>query len=319
MLDNRLRKRHRHLTRWARREGIEAYRVYDRDIPELPLAIDLYGPLAHVQIYQRGRWTDEEARAVRDEAVDACKSVLGVDEGDVFVKVRERRTGLWQYEKLGAERREHVVSERGHRFLVNLSDYLDTGLFLDHRDTRRLVGAMAQGTRFLNLFAYTGSFSIYAAAGGARQTTTVDLSNTYIEWAGRNFALNGHTAVTGEGQNRLVREDTFRFLEDEARRGAAYDLVVLDPPTVSTSKKMAFKFDVQTNHPELLALTLRVLAPGGTLVFSNNFKDFQLDTARLPPCTVEEITARTIPPDFRDDRVHRCWLVRHLADPGRPD
>lgn len=303
MLENRLRKRYKHLKKWAAREGITAWRVYDRDIPELPLAIDLYGDKALVQVFRRGG-TDEAA--LEDEARAALGAVAGVAPGDVHVRHRERRPGQWQYEKLGDARHETVVEEYGLRFLVNLTDYLDTGLFLDHRLTRRMVGELSRGRRVLNLFAYTGAFTVHAAAGGAAETTTVDLSNTYVAWAGRNLELNG---LAGP-RHHLVRADTFRFLEEATGR---WDLIVVDPPTVSTSKAMQFKFDVQTGHPALLRATLRLLAPGGTIVFSNNFRGFRMDEAALPPCTAEEITKRTLPPDFRDEAVHRCWLVRHLA------
>lgn len=309
MLENRLRKRYKHLRRWATREGVTAWRVYDRDIPELPLAIDLYGSQALVQIFLR-RGDDDAARTLEDDARAALGAVASIAPGDVHVRHRERRPGLWQYEKLGEQGREAVVEEYGLRFLVNLTDYLDTGLFLDHRLTRRMVGEMSRGARVLNLFAYTGAFTVHAAAGGARETTTVDLSNTYVAWAKRNLELNG---LAGPAHH-LVRGDTFRFLEEARGR---WDLIVLDPPTVSTSKAMRAKFDVQTGHAELLRACLRLLAPGGTIVFSNNFRGFRMDTAALPRCTIEEITARTIPPDFRDAQIHRCWLIGHgTATPG---
>lgn len=314
MLENRLRKRWRHLRRWAEREGVTAWRVYDRDIPEIPLAIDLYGTMAQVQVYRR-RAADASEEALCEEARDALVAVAGVAPEDVVFKTRERRPGQWQYEKVGAAARETIVEEYGRRFIVNLSDYLDTGLFLDHRLTRRMVGEMAPGARFLNLFAYTGAFSVHAAAGGAVETTTVDLSNTYLAWARRNFALNG----MDERRHRVVRSDAFRFLDD-ARGARPWDLIVLDPPTVSTSKAMEFKFDVQTGHVALLRATLAALAPGGTLVFSNNFRGFRMEADALPGCVIEEITARTIPPDFRDASIHRCWLLRHapgLATPAR--
>lgn len=309
MLENRLRKRWRHLRRWAEREGVTAWRLYDRDIPEIPLAIDLYGALAHVQLYRRGR-SPEADEALCEEARLALGVVAGIAPEDVYVKARERRPGQWQYDKVGESGRETIVEEYGHRFIVNLSDYLDTGLFLDHRLTRRLVGELARGARFLNLFAYTGAFTVHAARGGATETTTVDLSNTYLAWARRNFTLNG----LGQ-EHRLVRSDVFRFLDEAPAR--RWDIIVLDPPTVSTSKAMDFKFDVQTGQGRLLRAALAALAPGGTLVFSNNFRAFRMDPAALPPCTIEEITARTIPPDFRDASVHRCWLIRHLATPAR--
>lgn len=311
MLENRLRKTYRHLSRWARRIGTTAWRIYDRDIPEHPFAVDVYGDHAHVQVYRHRRFqTEEEERAACDEAVAATASVLSIPPAHVHVKVRERRSGLWQYEKQAAERCETVVTEGGHKFIVNLSDYLDTGLFLDHRETRRIVGEQASGKSLLNLFAYTGSFSVYAATGGARETVTVDLSATYLDWAARNLQLNG--VIVGR-DHRVVRSDVFRFLTEERVRGSRYDLIVLDPPTVSTSKKMTFKFDVQTHHAELLAATLSLLAPGGILYFSSNFQGFELDAFSLPPCRIEDISLATIPEDFRNKAIHKCFRITQAA------
>jgi 23S rRNA (cytosine1962-C5)-methyltransferase len=198
-----------------------------------------------------------------------------------------------------------VVEEQGLKFWVNLRDYLDTGLFLDHRLTRSRVCAEAAGKRFLNLFAYTGSFTVYAAAGGARSTTTVDLSNTYLDWAADNLALNGFRGA----QHQLVRADAAPWIEEAGAQGERFDLIVLDPPSFSASK-MARRFDVQKDHVRLLTATLALLSDGGTLYFSTNFQGFQLDTARLTGTTIEELTPGSIPEDFHFKEVHRCWRLQ---------
>jgi 23S rRNA (cytosine1962-C5)-methyltransferase len=304
---NRLRKNHRHLAKWARRSGIQAYRIYDHDLPEHPLAVDLYGPCVHAQEYERTRPLEDPAQqAWLDEMAASLCDVLAVDRGDIFFKRRRRLKDFSQYERLGTERRELVIEEAGARFLVNLSDHIDTGLFLDHRSTRAMVGEMAAGKRMLNLFAYTASFSVHAARGGAVATTSVDLSNTYLEWASRNFALNDIAA----DRNELVRMDVSEFLERAVGRGARYDLIVIDPPTYSKSKMARHDFEVQRDHVRLINESLKLLAPEGEVVFSTNFRRFKLAAAQLDATRVRDITARTIPPDFRDRKIHHCFLVR---------
>lgn len=305
---NRLLKNARHLRKWARRSGVSCYRLYDQDIPEVPLVVDWYEGRLHVATLER---PDEHPAAWLDRMVESAREALEVPPDAAFVKRRERQRtaeGPRQYEKLGHEGRRFVVSEGGLRFLVNLSDYLDTGLFLDHRQTRALVRAEAAGKRFLNLFAYTGSFTVYAAAAGAA-TTTVDLSNTYLDWARDNLRLNElagpHKSLT---QHDFVRDDVFGFLDGARRRGSLYDLVVLDPPTFSNSKKMDRTLDLRRDHPALLADVLSVMPPGGVLWFSTNARKFRLDPGGLP-AEIEDVTARTVPPDFERRRPHRCWRL----------
>ena len=310
---NRLAKNAKHRQRWVRRHGFGAYRVYDRDVPEFPLAIDCYvaedrdlGTRVHLQEFETG-WEQSDAEhdawlaAVRAEAA----RVLGLPESAVVAKARRRRRGREQHEPTGARGTDFVVVENGLRFIVNLEAYLDTGLFLDHRALRAIVRERAQGRRMLNLFAYTGSFTVYAAAGGAVASQTVDLSNTYLDWAARNFAANG----VDPRMHQLIRADVVRWLEvahDERRR---YDLIVLDPPAFSTSKAMAGVLDVQRDHADLVASVRGLLAPGGELYFSTNLRTFKLDPslAADPACT--DIGARTLPDDFRDRRVHHAFLI----------
>jgi 23S rRNA (cytosine1962-C5)-methyltransferase len=309
MFANRLRKNLRHLARWARRQGLTAYRLYDRDIPEYPFAVDVYGGFAHVQEFPRR----QETR--REEVLAAVREVLGLEAGQVFLKTHvPHRWGASQYQRQAAGSRTVVVEEQGLKFKVDLAGYLDTGLFLDHRRTRALVRDEARGRRFLNLFAYTGSFTVYAAAGGARATTSVDLSGTYLDWAEENLALNGLQSP----RHRFIRADVLEWVEGCEEK---FDLVVLDPPSFSTSRRMARRFDVQKDHPRLVRDVRRLLSPGGVLYFSTNFQGFRLDERALEGMAFEDLTPRTIPEDFRRKDIHRCWravAAGAAPEPRRP-
>ncbi len=305
----RLAKRFKHLSKWARRQNIEAFRVYDRDIPEIPLAIDWYAGWLHAAEYDRPHERSEIEHDVwLDRMMEAAASELGVAPGRSFLKARRRQRGTSQYEKVGEQKDMLTVREGDLSFEVNLSDYLDTGLFLDHRTTRSLVRAEASGKRMLNLFCYTGAFSVYAAAGGAKETVSVDLSNTYLDWTRTNLAKNGFTDA---GRHRTVRDEARAFLLHRARRGESpFDLVVVDPPTFSRSAKSDVPWDIERNHAELLGLVADNLAPDGVVYFSTNFRRFHLDTESLPArYAIREVTARTIPEDFRDRRPHRAWRM----------
>ncbi|MHB1135295.1 MAG: bifunctional 23S rRNA (guanine(2069)-N(7))-methyltransferase RlmK/23S rRNA (guanine(2445)-N(2))-methyltransferase RlmL [Coriobacteriia bacterium] len=323
MFANRLRKNARHLGKWARREGVTCYRVYDADLPEYAVAVDLYQGagadegrrFAHVAEYAPPATVDPEAARTRlVEAVEAVADVLEIAPENVALKVRQRQRGSAQYERQ-AERGQWVeVAEGGLRFWVNLHDYLDTGLFLDHRPVRAMVRELAGGTRVCNLFAYTGAASVYAHAGGAKYVATVDLSATYLDWAKRSMALNGF----GDGPtNRIFRSDVLRWLSDERRRieeGRArrYGLVYCDPPTFSRSKSMGERtFDVQRDHVGIINDAVALLEPGGALVFSTNLRTFTLDEDALTGLAIEDVSASTIPPDFaRNPRIHRCFVIR---------
>ena len=305
----RLAKRFKHLSKWARRQGIEAFRVYDRDIPEIPLAVDWYAGWLHAAEYDRPHErTEIEHEVWLDRMIEAAASELGVPPGRSFLKARRRQRGTSQYEKVAERKAVLVVREGDLTFEVNLSDYLDTGLFLDHRTTRALVRGEASGKRMLNLFCYTGAFSVYAAAGGASSTVSLDLSNTYLDWTRTNLASNGFTDA---GRHRTVRDEARAFLLHRARRGEApFDLVVVDPPTFSRSAKSEVPWDIERDHAELLGLVADNLAPGGIVYFSTNFRRFHLATEALEKrYGVREITNRTIPEDFRDRRPHRCWRL----------
>ncbi|MES9991743.1 MAG: class I SAM-dependent methyltransferase [Candidatus Thiodiazotropha sp.] len=302
---NRLRKNQRHWKRWARRRDIGCYRLYDREIPEFPLAVDWYQGEVHAQLFARkGR---ETLAASEEEAIgEAICEALEIPASALAFKTRQRQRGLAQYEKTGKPGRRSLVSEGGLTFEVDLHSYLDTGLFLDHRETRTLIRQRAKGKRMLNLFAYTGSFSVHAAAGGALATTSVDLSNTYLNWTRRNLDLNGFSG----DQHQLMRSDVAEFLQRARRERRVYGLIVLDPPSFSNSKKMLETLDLQRDHQQLIEACLDLLTPNGELYFSTNKRRFKLDPglASRPGC--EEITHQTLADDFKRHPAHRCWILR---------
>jgi 23S rRNA (cytosine1962-C5)-methyltransferase len=312
---NRVAKNEKRLRRWARREGVTAWRLYDRDIPEVPLALDWYRSVDWavrpgedalcLALYDRPYEKDpaeEEAWLLAMAA--AAGELLGVPQESIFAKTRRRMRGPEQYDRLGSGKAERIVREAGLSFIVNLSDYLDTGLFLDHRPLRARVGREAGGKRVLNLFAYTGSFSVHAAAGGASEVTSVDLSKTYLSWAERNFAING---LSG-GKFPLVRADVLRYLAAARGRGDRWDLIVADPPTFSNSKAAEEDFDVNRDWPRLVSACLELLAPDGELYFSSNSRRLKWDPSPLHAAW-SEITEESIPPDFRDLRIHRVFRL----------
>ncbi|HEX9092950.1 MAG TPA: bifunctional 23S rRNA (guanine(2069)-N(7))-methyltransferase RlmK/23S rRNA (guanine(2445)-N(2))-methyltransferase RlmL [Coriobacteriia bacterium] len=314
---NRLRRNLKHLSKWAKREGVRSWRVYDADLPDFALSLDLYdcedgvrrGVLAE---YEAPREIDPVKAAGRlREAVAAVPVLLGMPETELRVKLRKRQQGEAQYERLAETGRFHVVREGDARLLVNLDDYLDTGLFLDHRITRRLVAGLAQGRSLLNLFCYTGAVTVQAALAGASGTTSIDLSNTYLEWARRNLELNGLSGA----EHALVRADAVKWLAEAAAEpaGPRFGVVFLDPPTFSTSKAMQTTLDVQRDHVRLIRDAAALLEPDGVLAFSTNLRSFRPDEAGLEAAglTAQDVTADTIPPDFgRNPRIHRCFVVR---------
>ncbi|MEQ8846286.1 bifunctional 23S rRNA (guanine(2069)-N(7))-methyltransferase RlmK/23S rRNA (guanine(2445)-N(2))-methyltransferase RlmL [Botrimarina sp.] len=314
-----LRKRARHLRKWPTKRGITCYRVYDRDMPEAPFAIDRYGDAVVVAEYERPHErTPAEHADWLDLMVRTTAQVLEVPRGEVYLRKRERQRGDAQYDRLGEESVTRVVEEGGLRFRVNLSDYLDTGLFLDHRTTRGMVREAAPGKRFLNLFAYTGAFTVYAAAGGAASTTTVDLSQNYLDWAAENLRLNELRVASREARaagytppedgNHLVRGDSREFI-DSLPREPLFDLAVVDPPTFSNSKRLDEDWDVQRDAAPLLAALRERMSAGGVVYFSTNFRRFKLDEAALAGYAVREISKQTVPEDFRNKRIHRCWRL----------
>ncbi|GJQ28634.1 MAG: hypothetical protein HBSAPP03_05180 [Phycisphaerae bacterium] len=301
-----LTKNVRHLRRYPSR-GITCYRVYERDQVDVPLIIDLYEGRAHVAEYER-----EHSRTPAQQADwwDAVKreiaAATGIAPDQIFTKEKHRQRDFTQHEKVEHTGHAVLVHEGGLTFEVNLRDYIDTGLFLDHRLTRTMVREQARNERFLNLFCYTGAFTVYAAAGGAESTTSVDLSNTYLDWAKRNLA---HNSLAGT-RHRFVRGDVLEFLRDHPP-GAHYDLAVVDPPTYSRSKATEEDWDVAEDHTELLTRTLALMAPGGTVYFSTNYRRFKMDEAALAAAgaSIREISTQTVPPEYRNRRIHRCWRI----------
>ncbi|RKQ96360.1 23S rRNA m(2)G-2445 methyltransferase [Kushneria sinocarnis] len=306
MFANRLRKNRKRLAKWLRRSGEQCYRLYDADMPEYALAIDCYADRVHVQEYVPPRSVDpQQAEKRLMEALGVLPEVLEVDPEAVYLKRRQRQSGRSQYERQADSGQRLEVMESPIRALVNLRDYLDTGLFLDHRPVRRWLGAHASRQRFLNLFCYTATATVHAALGGAHSSVSVDLSNTYLDWARENFRLNG----LDEKRHQLVRADCLQWLE---RARDSFDLIFLDPPTFSNSKKMEEALDVQRDHVRLVELAMARLAPGGTLLFSNNQRRFRLDDALRERFDVDERSKAMLDPDFeRRPGIHHVFVIRH--------
>ena len=317
---NRVAKNEQNLRRWAKREAVTAYRLYDRDIPEVPLALDWYreadwhetgkrGGAICLALYDRPYEKDEAAEAEWIFAMaGAAGEILEVPRESIFARTKKHKRGAQPYEGMGTAVSERIVKEGGLSFIVNLSDYLNTGLFLDHRPLRSRVHAESKGKRVLNLFAYTGSFSVHAAAGGASLVTTVDLSNTYLDWAKRNLAANGFTGSAYP----TVRDDVRDFLAKMAEKNETWDLVVADPPTYSNSKAFSVDFDVNVDWPALVTACLGLLAKDGVLYFSTNSRRLKWEPDRIAAQS-QDISESTIPPDFRDKRVHRVWRITKVA------
>ncbi|MBI3187483.1 MAG: bifunctional 23S rRNA (guanine(2069)-N(7))-methyltransferase RlmK/23S rRNA (guanine(2445)-N(2))-methyltransferase RlmL [Gammaproteobacteria bacterium] len=304
---NRLKKNHKHFSRWAQRNAIECYRVYDADIPEYAVAIDIYGDWLHVQEYAPPATVDiRMAQRRMRQVMQAVPETLGVDTSHIVFKTRQQQKGTSQYEKQDDVHHRIMVHEAGLKFYVNLEDYLDTGLFLDHRLTRAMIRDLSRDKRVLNLFAYTGTASVYAVEGGARSVTTLDMSRTYLDWAESNFRLNDMPVT----RHPFIQADCIYWLSEQ-QAGPHYDVIFLDPPTFSNSKRMADVLDIQRDHVSLIESCMAILSDQGVLVFSNNFRRFKLEAAVSNAFAVEEISARTLPEDFkRNPKIHRCWLIR---------
>lgn len=308
---NRLRKNIKKLSAWKNKNNISCYRIYDADLPEYSAAIDIYKgeeTWVNVQEYEPPKTIDpDKANQRLTDLLKEIPKVLNIAPDHVFLKIRRKQKNTDQYQKLGDQGHFHIIEEHGCRLQVNFTDYLDTGLFLDHRPIRLLIQQQAKGKRFLNLFAYTGSATVHAAVGDAKATTTVDMSNTYLEWSKANLALN-KTA----GEHEFVQADCLEWLAKEANQAypKQYDLIFLDPPTFSNSKRMDDAFDVQKNHVLLIQQAAKLLVPDGILYFSTNFRRFVIDKEALISLTIQDITAKTIPEDFsRNPKIHYCWRI----------
>ena len=299
MFDNRLKKVFRILSKQAKQQGISCYRLYDRDLPEFPLIIDVYEQEVLVTEYRSNhRLTEEEYERWFNDSLEVIQHVLGKDPSKIHIKERKRKENRQdQYQKTDNQQQFIEVREGGLKFLVNLTDFLDTGLFIDHRITRGMVAKQTEGKRVLNLFCYTGSFSVYAAQGGATEVVSVDLSNTYLDWAKKNMQLNQFTG----NQYQYVKADVLQWL-DKAEDNY-FDLIILDPPTFSNSKMMKDVFDIQ-----LINQCLSKLQPNGVMYFSTNARKFELDEKAILG-SVQNITTATIPFDFKGKLLRWCYKI----------
>lgn len=303
-LKNCIRNKYKHLRKWAKRTTTNCFRIYDKEIKEYPLAIDYYDGRYLVQFFTSTRETDEPPPELVEELISVICSLYGAKEEDIHWRTRIKRAKTEQYEKVDNEKEFFTVLEYGIKFRINLTDYLDTGLFLDHRETRQMVASEAKGKRLLNLFAYTCSFSVHAAAKGAAFTKSVDMSNTYIAWGQENFKLNNLSLKN----NIFERADCLKFLDEET---AKYDVIVIDPPTISRSKKMDGMFDIQIDYVSLINNAVRLLLPNGVIYFSTNSRKFDFDESLFPHCKIVDITAKTIPLDFHSHKIHSCWKISY--------
>jgi 23S rRNA (cytosine1962-C5)-methyltransferase len=306
MFRNRLVKVYRHVYKLAKKQAVSCYRIYDHDLPEFPLCIEKYEDWLYVAEYRRNHHMEEEEHG---QWLEDCKQIIeevtGVTASRIVLRTRQRKSNRQdQYQKLDDEQQYMIVQEQGLKFKINLTDYLDTGLFLDHRITRSLVRENAACKRVLNLFCYTGSFSVYAAAGAALEVVSVDLSKTYLKWATENMELNG---LYDPLRHSYLHEDVKQYLQTLPPE--YFDLVIMDPPTFSNSKRMEDFLDIQRDHPLLINQVLHAMKPGGRMYFSTNFSRFRLESVLLENCTVRDITSATTPFDFRGKLNRFCFLI----------
>lgn len=302
-IQNRIEKNYKHRAKWARKEGIEAFRIYEKDIPEFPFIVDIYKD--HAVIFEK---RDSEIDAEKFDhfnfIISAVKTVLNIPEEKVVIKSRFKQKGSTQYEKLDEKGEFISVKEYEAQYLVNLHDYLDTGLFLDHRPMRQVVFKESMGKKVLNLFSYTGAVSVMAALGGATHVTSVDLSSTYQDWAKKNFEHNNLSLK----EHNFIIQSALEYLEKAVNQ---FDLIFLDPPTFSNSKKMDDDFEVEKDQVFLIKHCLRLLKPDGVLYFSNNKRKFKLSDEAIAMAAIIDITDKTIPLDFRDTKIHHCYKITH--------
>lgn len=289
----------------AKRINVSCYRIYNVDLPEFPFIIEMYNDNVYVAEYKsKHSLSDEEYSEWLDLSLQTIQKVLNVSENKIFLKLRERQKGVNQYAKLNQEKNEFIVDENNLRFIVNLSDYIDVGLFLDHRITRAMVKEWSANKKVLNLFAYTGSFTVYAAAGNAQQITTVDMSKTYLTWAKRNLTYN---KLYDDKIHSFIQEDVLQYLNDTKQK--EFDLIILDPPTFSNSKRMQDTLDIQRDHVKILNQCLQMLSNDGVIVFSTNYRNFELDTTQLTIKSIKDITQVTTPFDFEGKLKRKCYYI----------
>jgi len=305
MIANRAKKTFKKLKKKFDKENIEVFRIYDWDIPEIRMVIDWYAGHLVVGEYQR-----EQTESVRDwlpRMAQSAAQALSVDAENVHLKIRttgHNESGA-RYERISKKAQRLTVKERSLKFYVNLDDYIDTGLFSDHRDTRALIQSESADSRFLNLYAYTGAFTCAAVAGGARESSSVDLSNNYLGWAEDNFALND----LPNGPHVFVKSDCLEYIQKMKSQGRKWDLCVLDPPSFSTKHGEQGRFDIRQDHPQLIKSVMTVMEPGGVIYFSTNHQRFEPEFSKFATSKIEEITEATMPIDYRNKHIHRCWRI----------
>ncbi len=313
MFKNRIVKNYSFLKKWAKRENITAFRVYDKDIPQYPFAVDIYSDSIVLYQYERSKnqknLTEEfeiSDKLQLEEVILAIKELFHIDEYNIFLKLRKRQKGTSQYEREMEKGITKIVNEGNMKFIVNLSDYLDCGLFLDHRKTRQIVKKQASGNHVLNLFAYTGSVSVAAALGNAKSVTTVDMSNTYLNWAEENFKLNDISLKDHE----FIRADIMEWLPKMSTKSKKYDFIFIDPPSFSNSKKMLDSFDLQKDYVNILKYCEKMLSKNGKILFSCNLRTFKFAKELFnEKFIIEDITKKTLPQDFRNEKIHYAWLL----------
>jgi 23S rRNA G2069 N7-methylase RlmK/C1962 C5-methylase RlmI len=306
-LKNRIRKNYKHIRKWAKKAMTNCFRIYDHEVPGFPFAIDYYDQNFYIQHFVKEEEREQNSE-LKEKVIAALKDLFNASSSEIFWRNRNKREKLEQYEKLSSQKEFKVVQEYGVMFYINLTDYLDTGLFLDHRETRQIVAKECKGKTLLNLFAYTCSFSVHAAKHGAVFTKSVDLSNTYTAWGEENFLLNNLSLK----KNVVVRADCLKFLDQELLTSQKYDVIVIDPPTISRSKKMDQFFDVQRDYIFLLKKGLSLLNEGGKIFFSTNLRSFSFDLDQFSDCKVIDISKKTLPIDFHNQKIHKCFVIQKL-------
>jgi 23S rRNA (cytosine1962-C5)-methyltransferase len=307
MFRNRLAKIFRHLGKQAKRLKLSCYRLYDHDLPEFPFCIEFYDDKLYIAEYKRRHgMTEEEHDQWMEKSIEIISETLSVNKKNFFLKLRQRKPGrLGQYQKVDEVQHEFIVTENALKFIVNLSDYLDTGLFLDHRITRQMISEQSNRKRVLNLFSYTGSFSVYAAAGYAEEVVSVDLSKTYLAWAEKNMKLNG---FTDKGRYKFIHADVKQYLKTVPP--GYFDLIIMDPPTFSNSKRMKDFLDIQKDHATLINDSLKGMKKEGTVYFSTNFREFSMEKEKINATGIKDITKTTTPFDFEGRLFRRCYVIQ---------
>ena len=305
MLYDIIKNNYDNISSWIQKEKIEAYRLYDRELPQFPVSIDVYGDYVHVYLYEKDNISINDLQSLTDIALKQLFSKI--NSSNIYYKIRRKQKDGSQYEKFDSRKKRIIIQENKISYYINLTDYLDTGIFLDHRKTRDIFSGLVKGKkRILNLFAYTGAFSLTAAKNGVEFTTSVDMSNTYCEWAKDNIYLNELDPY----KHIVIRDNVFFFLENIKQKNWKFDFIVIDPPTMSRSKKMLSKFDIQKDYSYLINTSSEFLSPDGMILFSTNYRKFKFENEIISLKNVKDISSDTIPLDFKDPLIHKVYLLK---------